>query len=289
MTFGLSNFGSPLESNICFVNAILQLLYSVAIFRNLVKKKGYKAQPSSVTPVLDELSRIYNYEGPVTSAGPLRQLLGTKEGLGYLLRGEQEDASLFLSHLLEQILKEVSPDVKLEELFKMSVTHQPCFNTHAGLCGYCGYSPQPRKDSRNVLVLQAPTASASLQDLIEYYLKDQAIELRCSNDGNCTDADSRTMRQGFMRQLVEDFPEILFVQVPKHVNATCDEGFFNIQDVRYEIVGVVDHHGPDVNQGHYTAWIKLQTQWFSCNDKTVEPDFKDVHFSSENYIFVALL
>ena len=115
MTFGLSNFGSPLESNICFINAILQLLYSVAIFRNLVKKKGYKAQRDSATPVMDEVSRIFNYQGPVTSAGPLRQLLGAKEGLGYLMRGEQEDASLFMRHLLEQILKEVSPEIKLEE------------------------------------------------------------------------------------------------------------------------------------------------------------------------------
>ena len=166
MTFGLSNFGSPLESNICFINAVLQLLYSIAIFRNLVKKKGYKAQQNSVTPLLDEISRIYNYEGPVTSAGPLRQLLGAKEGLGYLLRGEQEDASLFLSHLLEQILKEVRPDIKLEEFTKMSVVHQPCFNTPNGACCNCGYTPQPREDSRNILMLQQSTASSSLQDLV---------------------------------------------------------------------------------------------------------------------------
>merc|ERR1712110_1073008 len=177
-----------------------------------------KAQQNSVTPVLDEVSRIFNYEGPVTSAGPLRQLLGAKEGLGYLMRGEQEDASQFLSDLLDQIFKEVRSDIKLEEFMKMSVIHQPCFNTPDGVCSHCGYTPQPRQDSRDVLVLQAPTASASLQDLIEYYLKDQAIELRCSNDGNCADADSRTMRKGFMRQLVTDIPEILFVQVPKNVN-----------------------------------------------------------------------
>ena len=150
MTFGLSNFGSPLESNICFINAILQLLYSVTFFRNLVKKKGYKAQQNSVTPVLDEVSRIFNYEGPVTSAGPLRQLLGAKEGLGYLMRGEQEDASQFLSDLLEQIFKEVRSDIKLEEFMKMSVIHQPCFNTPDGVCSHCGYTPQPREDSTNV-------------------------------------------------------------------------------------------------------------------------------------------
>ena len=176
-----------------------------------MKKKGYKAQPNSVTPVLDEVSRIYNYEGPVTSAGPLRQLLGAQDGLGYLMQGEQEDASLFLRHLLEQILKEVSPNLKLEELIEMSVIHQPCFNTPNGACSHCGYTPQPRKDKFNVLVLQEAIGLDSLQDLIEYYLQDQAIEFRCGNDGICTDADSRTKRHGFMRQIVTNIPEILFV------------------------------------------------------------------------------
>ena len=123
MTFGLSNFGSPLESNICFINAILQLLHSLALIRNLVKKKGYKANPDSVTPVLDEISRIFKYEGPVTSAGPLRQLLGAKEGLEYVMSGEQEDASRFLQHLLEQTLKEIDPTIELEKMITMSVTH----------------------------------------------------------------------------------------------------------------------------------------------------------------------
>ena len=163
MSFGLSNFGSPLESNICYVNAILQLLYSVAVFRNLVKKKGYKDQQNSVTPVLDELSRIFNYEGPVTSAGPLRQLLGSKEGLSYLLRGEQEDASLFLDHLLEQILKEVRPDIKLEEFTKMSIVHQPCFNTHDGACRNCGYIPQPREESHNIFGSDRSPRNANLR------------------------------------------------------------------------------------------------------------------------------
>ena len=70
MAFGLSRSVFPLELNICFINAILQLLNAVDIIRNLVKKKAYKEEPDSMTPVLDELSRILNYQGNVTSAGP---------------------------------------------------------------------------------------------------------------------------------------------------------------------------------------------------------------------------
>ena len=73
MTFCLNNGGSCLEAKICYINAILQLLHSIAMIQNLVKRKG---QPEAGTPVLDELSLIFNYEGSVTTTGPLRQILG---------------------------------------------------------------------------------------------------------------------------------------------------------------------------------------------------------------------
>ena len=91
-----------------------------------------------------------------------------------------------------------------------------------------------------------------------------------------------------MRQTVTDIPEILFLQVPKTVHAKCDEGYFYVHNDRYEVIGVVDHDSPDINQGHYTAWVKLQFKWYSCDDKVVKPDSEDTHFSSNNYIFVAI-
>ena len=123
MPFGLSNFGSPLEKNICFINAVLQLLYSVSFIRNLVKKKAFKTNPDSLTPISDEISRIFNYQGDVTTAGPLRKLLGTKKGLNYVMEGEQEDASMFLRHLLDQMFQEVDPNARLEELINITIAH----------------------------------------------------------------------------------------------------------------------------------------------------------------------
>ena len=288
MTFGLSRSASPLEINICYINAIIQLLNSVAMIRNLVKKKAYKEEPDSLTPVLDEISRIFNFQGNVTSAGPLRQLLGSKEGLRYVMEGEQEDAAQFLGHLLEEMIKEVRPDIQLEKLFKMSLIQQPCFSTPDGSCSHCGYTPQPRRNSFNVLMLQDSIDSNSLQDMIEYYLKDQAIEeFRCGNDGNCKEADSKKKVPGVMKQLVSEFPEILFLQVPKNSGKVC-EGSFHIQDVRYDIVGVVDHNGASVHSGHYITWAKHQSQWFKFDDKEIEFDTENVHFSSNNYIYVGI-
>ena len=287
---GLSNFGSPLERNICYINSSLQLLHSIPMIRNLLKKKAYSATPETLTPLCDEISRIFNYEGDVTSAGTLRQLLGAKEGLAYVMGGEQEDAALFLRKLLDQILNEVDPDVGLEELITISIKHQTFFNTPDGSCISCGYISPSQESSCTVLVLQESSGSSSLQDLIQYYLKDQRVqEFRCGNEGNCLDADSRNVQLATMRQIVTKLPAILFIQVPnKTVNPRANDGFFTVEGVRFEIVGVVDHIGVDTKTGHYITWAKHQSQWFKCDDKRVELDHGEAHFSANNYIFVGI-
>ena len=123
MSFGLSNFSSQKERNICYINAILHLLNSVSMIRNLLQKKGYKTRADSVTPICDEVSRIFNYEG-VTSAAALRELLGTKENLGFVLNQQQEDASLLMRKFLDLIVVESDPDIDLEKLIQISVARQ---------------------------------------------------------------------------------------------------------------------------------------------------------------------
>ena len=291
MSFGLSNFSSPLESNICFLNAILHLLYSVTLIRTFVQKKGYKAQDScAVTPIFDEISRIFNYGGAVTTAGPLRQLLGSKDDLRYLLSQKQEDAEELLNKLLEHMSSETDPDVNLKDLLQISVAHQSGFDTADSCCRTCGYSSPPHEDSRNILVLAGNSGLETLQGLIDAYFEDKVIEWRCGNDGHCRDADLRIPQPGKQRQMATKLPEVLFLQVPnKNVNSQCDEGVFSIQDVKYEIVGVVDHYGDNVNSGHYVAWTKLESQWFECDDGSIPiPDLREKHFSVHNYIFVGV-
>ena len=202
MSFGLSNFRSPKEGNICYINAILHLLNSVSLIRNLVKKKGYKAQTSSVTPICDEVSRIFNYEGGVTSAAALRQLLGTKENLSFVLNQQQEDAAELMGKLLDLIVEESDVEVGLEKLIQISVARQPSCDTTDGRCSTCGYGSHPLEDSGNILELGGNPGFARLQDLIDSYFEDKEIEWRCSNDGHCKDADSRLYKPGKMRQAV---------------------------------------------------------------------------------------
>ena len=91
-----------------------------------------------------------------------------------------------------------------------------------------------------------------------------------------------------MRQIVTKLPAILFIQVQKTVNPRANDGFFTVEGVRFEIVGVVDHLGVNTHTGHYITWAKVQSQWFKCDDKSVVLDHGDKHFSVNNYIFVGI-
>ena len=35
---------------------------------------------------------------------------------------------------------------------------------------------------------------------------------------------------------------------------------------RYEVIGVLTHHGRRVDRGHYTIFTKSANQWWHCND-----------------------
>ena len=91
-----------------------------------------------------------------------------------------------------------------------------------------------------------------------------------------------------MRQTVTQLPEILFIQVQKTVKPRANEDFFHIQGVWFEIIGIVDHLGDQIDTGHYITWAKHGQAWFKIDDKIVEPDLADAHFSSNNYIFVGI-
>ena len=38
---------------------------------------------------------------------------------------------------------------------------------------------------------------------------------------------------------------------------------------KYRLSGVVNHHGPDIYKGHYTATIRVENEWFEADDSVV--------------------
>ena len=101
--FKLGNSGGAPgpEQNICFMNAVLYLLFSVKAFRNFFKKKNYRDTSTlnvgKKMPICDEVSSIFNCIGARTSAGALRQMMGSMSPrFEYISNGQQQGAPEFM-------------------------------------------------------------------------------------------------------------------------------------------------------------------------------------------------
>ena len=66
------------EQNICFINAVLNLLFSLPVFRNFFQKKLYARKGNrQKLSICEEISAIFNCVGARTSAGSLRAVMGS--------------------------------------------------------------------------------------------------------------------------------------------------------------------------------------------------------------------
>ena len=61
------------------------------------------------------------------------------------------------------------------------------------------------------------------------------------------------------------------------------QGELKVLSSLYRLVGVVNHVG-SMNSGHYTARVKLNNRWKSCDDRRVRDDPTMTRFSKEAYL-----
>ena len=105
----LSNNKSRLrkDQNLCFVNSVLQLLYSIDEFRLFflsVEAPGFSAS----FPVCREIAKLFSSKGEYeVSASELRRIVGLTSQKSYLANGGQQDAEEFLRTLIEQLMVEL--------------------------------------------------------------------------------------------------------------------------------------------------------------------------------------
>lgn len=55
-------------------------------------------------------------------------------------------------------------------------------------------------------------------------------------------------------------------------------------EIKYDLVGIVQHSGGTINSGHYTAFVKYENRWYYCDDDSTKPfdsidDFEKYGFS----------
>ena len=113
-TFRLSHVRFGTEVNICFVNAVIQLLHCLPViknyFLNQVFQHGQPMQlPAGLYWICSEIRAIFQFSGArqITSAGALRQTIGSKTNQKHFNDQSQQDAVDFMQVLLSNIESEV--------------------------------------------------------------------------------------------------------------------------------------------------------------------------------------
>ena len=130
-TLKLANSGGAPgpEQNICFINAVLNLLFSVTAFRDFFQRKLYRrpGQRQKLS-VCEEVSALFNCVGARTSAGALRAVMGSlTPKFEYIKNGHQQSAPEFLEDLLETLESELRISGNIErsnELRKLYEGHE---------------------------------------------------------------------------------------------------------------------------------------------------------------------
>ena len=163
---GNSGGGPGPEQNICFMNSILFLLFSVTTIRDFFKEKIYKSKRigRQKLPVCDEVYSIFNCVGGArTSAGALRQLMGSMSPrFEYIRNGQQQGAPEFMEDLLETIeneLKESGNSQQSNGFKKLYEGHEIIQYNFVGAsspngeCPTCHIPPDYAEKKFNILVV----------------------------------------------------------------------------------------------------------------------------------------
>ena len=225
-TLKLANSGGAPgpEQNICFINAVLNLLFSVTAFRKFFQRKLYDSQGQrQKLSLCEEISAIFNCVGTRTSAGSLRAVMGSlSPKFEYVKNGHQQGAPEFLEDLLETLESELRLSGSIEKanalrkLFEGQEIIQYNFvgpNSADGECPTCHTPPDYAERRFNIFLLSnEKTNDYSLQQMINQNLLTQSplLEKYCSND-NCNDARAKIHRHATSTRMISDLPDVLFL------------------------------------------------------------------------------
>ena len=59
------------------------------------------------------------------------------------------------------------------------------------------------------------------------------------------------------------------------------------QIVEYRLMGVIHHYGT-LNRGHYFANVKVEGDWYECNDEKVNQEKIDLRGNRSPYVYILI-
>ena len=305
----VNNFRVESERNLCFVNSALQLLYSLPEVRNFFINQEYKINQDETADlrICNEVSRIFKTAGHcTTTAATLRLLVGCKSENVEMCSGSQQDITDFLRLLLQQIEIELSEldgpqTLFINKFWGREHVVKKFLDSSDGKCVKCGKLPRQEREDFNMLKINVIKTSQylSLNDLIVNYFSEgsDTFKMKCSECcphlRKCPLTDACKLRDTVDQKLLFRTPKYLFIQLLRfdHYRAyknntiIIPEEFLTLPNGdAFKLVGIADHIGTLIQNGHYVCNVRTDDEWLLCDDDRQSGTFKPI--SSNNYIIL---
>jgi ubiquitin C-terminal hydrolase len=297
----------------CYVNAVLQCLFSVAPLREFLRSPVAQQYITTFRPVLltSFVTLLYGSD----RSDVLRTLWGLPGLLPIVqrvkfTRRRQEDANDFLRVMLDRLDAELrpiavgplgfdpfpttgsgpdDPQTILGQLFGGVYTQRAA-------CEH-GHERELRDNAFTTLLLNLPyeqTESRSLEDLIDHFLHPPPIP-----EGDAPLCNVCRFYVATTRALaVSHAPPVLILQIgrflddrriptpvelPETLILAPHPGDPPVRTVKYHLLACVDHltqRPTSLDSGHFVTHVRCGSTWFYCNDDeiTLEPSIP--HFSA---------
>lgn len=313
---GIENMG-----NMCYVNAIIQLLrtcqdWNIFCLTNSVESFNNKKAVLAYKDIVATIWSAYHpaYVRPLAFISEIRYIV---QNTPYAMFGThmQQDGHEYLSFLLDQFHEElkvpsVFPHEELLNKDKMMILAQTAWNhfllkhtsvvvdTFFGMlrktviCSNCNNRTYQWELFNS---LKIPCEGETLYE----WIRKEVNEITDIDAYKCDSCNGRHSAKKYSH--IWKMPKHLFILINRFQNNnmknmtscnlvdTLSFKQFYAEEVQidniYELFGIVDHHGPHIHSGHYTAQYKhpISKEWWLFDDN-VAHEIGHAHFNPANYI-----
>lgn len=267
------------KGNTCFFNASIQCFLSLPKIVRYFLENSF--DPSRQPFCLAFQNFIFEYKNNSKILDP-SDFIGKIRGKIRLFDGKQQDAHSFLDGFISKLCDELDSckDTRDSNIVKQALSISVEDKVKCQKCGFVSVvSSHP--------TMQYLTIRDSVQRSLNHYLENEE-RVDESSPWKCTECSAKTACP--IVHSIRSTSDYFIVYLNRfqslvsknNTQITIDQNI-NINDIKYEAVGVACHSGV-LDGGHYYAFCK-RDKWMEYNDSLVQPIERPEHSSSAYMIF----